>query len=316
MKTFCEHIEEYLRSKQAGRPARTVTSAKSYLGRFERWLESRKIQMPEQLTSAHIGQWLTHVQLQRNKYSGLPLKPFTIHSHLMVVRAFTATLVRHGFISAGLLDAFPQLRKPPILPKSTLKHAEVRKMLRGMPTHGPRLYMLRTISELAYTTAARPCELLALNASDLNFESELLRVLGKGQKERMLPVGRTAMRILENYVRAIRPLLLRDPKENALWLNESGRRLSYDRLLAMLHRHVPASFGRKVTWYTFRRSCATEMARAGANLWAIKELLGHDHIETVRHYVHFTIEDLKKAHDRCHPRNFPAQNNLSHEKAS
>jgi site-specific recombinase XerD len=114
-----------------------------------------------------------------------------------------------------------------------------------------------------------------------------------------------ALRRLETYVRGVRPLLLRNPKEEALWLNKRGGRLSYDRLLAMLHQQVPKDTGKKITWYTFRRSCATELARAGANPWAIKELLGHDHIETLRHYVHLTIEDLKKAHDRCHPRNFP-----------
>jgi integrase/recombinase XerD len=166
--------------------------------------------------------------------------------------------------------------------------------------------MLRALGELAYTTAARPCELLALNISDANFETALVRVLGKGQKERMLPVGKMALRTMENYVRAVRPLLLRNPNERALWLNERGRRLGYDSMLALLHRHVPE---KKITWYTFRRSCATELARAGANPWAIKELLGHDHIETLRHYVHLTIEDLKKAHDRCHPRNFPIAEN-------
>lgn len=305
MKAFRELIAEYLGVKQAGRNPRVVVAAKSNLGCFALWLEGRHVRTPEQLTGASIGNWLAHLQLQRNRYNGLPLKPCTTQSQILVVRAFIASLARKGLLSASILDAFPRMRKVPVMPQSTLKHAEVRKVLRGMPSHEPSLFMLRTIGEVAYTTAARPCEILAMDVRDVCFDTQLVRVFGKGQKERMLPIGRVALRSLENYVRAVRPLLLRDPREEALWLNERGCRLSYDSLLAMLHRRVPGHGGRKITWYTFRRSCATELARAGANPWAIKELLGHDHIETLRHYVHLTIEDLKKAHDRCHPRNFP-----------
>lgn len=306
MKTIRELAKGYLRARQAARHPRVVTSTKSYLYRLADWLETQRVETPGQLTSTHIVKWLGYVRSQNSRYTGLPLSLHSICGRIAAARAFFATLIREGFLPVGILEAFPRARKVPIVPLSTLKHADVRRVLRAIPSHSPSLYMLRTLSELAYTTAARPCELLALDVSDVNFERRLIRVIGKGQKERMLPVGKVAVKALENYVRAVRPLLLRNPGEKALWLSEKGRRLSYDRMLELLHLHVPK---KEITWYTFRRSCATELARAGANLWAIKELLGHDHIETIRHYVHLTIEDLKKAHDRCHPRNLPLNEN-------
>jgi integrase/recombinase XerD len=136
--------------------------------------------------------------------------------------------------------------------------------------------MLRTMMETAYSTAMRPCELLRLDVTDIDVESDrgLIRVLGKGEKERMLPIGRHAHRMLCNYIHGVRPLLLRRPEEKALWLTARGTRLKYGRMLALLHQHVEGD-QEKVTWYGFRRACATELARSGASLWAIKVLLAH-----------------------------------------
>jgi site-specific recombinase XerD len=156
---------------------------------------------------------------------------------------------------------------------------------------------------MAYSTAARPCELLGLDVANVDLSLGLVRVLGKGDKERILPIGRTAQKVLVDYLRASRPLLLRHSGATALWLNDRGGRLGYDSLFKLMQQVIVPLSSQKVTWYDFRRSCATELARGGASLWAIKELLGHDRLETVRHYVHFTLDDLRRAHARCHPRN-------------
>jgi site-specific recombinase XerD len=157
--------------------------------------------------------------------------------------------------------------------------------------------------ELLYSTGLRARELLGLDVADVDLRSATARVLGKGEKERVAPIGRTALRLLESYLKGVRPFLLRNPREPALFLNRRGRRLAYDDLLRLVHRHA-ARVGAAVTVtpHTFRRSCATEMIRGGANLYHVKDLLGHETLDTLRHYARLNVEDLRKTLARCHPR--------------
>ena len=127
--------------------------------------------------------------------------------------------------------------------------------------------------------------------------------MGKGGKERVVPLGKTALRWLESYVRGVRPFWAKNPAERALWLNPQGQRLCYQRLGKIVHRHAEAvGLPATVTAHTFRRSCATELVKSGANLWHVKELLGHETLGPLRHYARLTIIDLKKTHAQCHPR--------------
>jgi integrase len=157
--------------------------------------------------------------------------------------------------------------------------------------------------EMLYSTGVRAAELLGLNMGDIDLGNATALVMGKGSKQRVVPFGRTAGRVLESYLKGVRPLLMRDAAEPAVWLNRSGRRVSY----AMFRRRFEVQarqfeFPFAVTPHTFRRSCATELIRGGASLWHVKELLGHENLDTLQHYVRLTIADLKKTHARCHPR--------------
>lgn len=118
-----------------------------------------------------------------------------------------------------------------------------------------------------------------------------------------MPIGKTALRLVTSYLRGVRPFLARDAGERALWLTRAGHRLPYHTLLKRVRHHgerlaLPVA----ITPHTFRRSCTTELIRGGANLWHVKELLGHEHLDTLQHYAKLTIADLKKTHTRCHPR--------------
>ena len=135
--------------------------------------------------------------------------------------------------------------------------------------------------EVLYSTGIRVGELLGLNVTDVDLDNATAVVLGKGNKQRVVPIGKTALRLLESYLKAVRPFLLSRADEPALFLNHAGQRMPY---------------------HTFRRSCTTELIRAGANLYHVKELLGHEDLETLKHYTKLTIEDLKATHARCHPR--------------
>jgi site-specific recombinase XerD len=160
----------------------------------------------------------------------------------------------------------------------------------GPPTLGP-------------PSGIRASELLGLDVKDVDFANGTAWVVGKGQKERMVPVGRTALGILENYVKGVRPFLLKESGEQALFLDDFGKRHPYHTLLRLVHGVARAARAPvNVTPHTFRRSCTTELLRGGAGMYHVKELLGHDSLDTLKHYAKLTISDLKKEHQRCHPR--------------
>ena len=274
-----------------------------YIRRFIQWLEARtNITTPDQLTVQAIMHWRQSLSDRRHHRTGLPLKPQSIRHETMRIRIFLVGLVRSGHLPQRVLAMFPKERNRRILPQYTPDHKTVRRYLRSLPDGTPRACMLRVIAELLYTTAMRPSEALSMDVDDIDFENGLVRVMGKGRKERMLPFGRTARRLLTSYLEGIRPLLLRDPQQRALWLNSLGGRLNYHALLYGLHNKVASADGGRFTCYSFRRACATEMIRADASLWMVKLLLGHGSYESIQHYVNLTVMDLQKTHARCHPR--------------
>ena len=115
--------------------------------------------------------------------------------------------------------------------------------------------------------------------------------------------GATAVRLLEAYIKAVRPHLATGSGGKALFLDAAGRRMRYHTLRRLVHACAEAAgLHICVTPHTFRRSCTTELLRSGANMYHVKELLGHESLDTLKHYARLTITDLKKTHRRCHPR--------------
>jgi len=131
----------------------------------------------------------------------------------------------------------------------------------------------------------------------------VVRVTGKGTKERVVPTGRTALRFLRGYIAGVRPGCLKDSSQTALFLNARGDRFSYRSVQHCIRRlRQKHGLEQHVTAHTFRRSCTTELIRSGANVYHVKELLGHESLRTLKPYTQLTITDLKRTHAKCHPR--------------
>lgn len=130
-----------------------------------------------------------------------------------------------------------------------------------------------------------------------------IKVHGKGDKERMVPLGKTAMRFLESYLRAVRPFVEKKRNVNSLFFNQCGRPFTSKNLNDMIQNRAKHSkCGIQYTPHTFRRSCATELIRGNANPYHVKDLLGHESIDTLKAYTKLTINDIRKTHKKCHPR--------------
>jgi site-specific recombinase XerD len=190
-----------------------------------------------------------------------------------------------------------------VLPSSVLSHDELRGLFASIQTVTVAGIRDLAMLELAYSSGLRAGELLGLNLGDIDWINRTALVTGKGAKQRVVPIGRKAFLQMQAYLEDARRSLPRIPKETALFLDRRGRRLPYHTLRRLVHRHA-RRFGiaTPVTPHTFRRSCTTELIRAGANLYHVKELLGHESLETLKHYTRLTILDLKQTHARCHPR--------------
>jgi site-specific recombinase XerD len=164
-------------------------------------------------------------------------------------------------------------------------------------------FQLRAMEEFLYSSGVRVAELLSLDLESVDLTARTARVMGKGSKERMVPFGLTAARFLEIYLAGIRPLRLHDPHEAAVWLDRRGKRMPYPTFRRNLIATVDAlGLDQKVRPHTFRRSCTTVLIRGGANIWHVKDLLGHERLETLDAYIRLEIGDLRKTHASCHPR--------------
>jgi len=303
MKTLRDWLESHLAYARALRQSRYTVRTRAYHGcNFLDWLETYYgVTTPDRLRREHLESWTKHLAAQTT-WHGLPPKPRTLNKHIESTRAFLSYLSEHHLVMASLLAGLVYVKEPQLLP-IVLRHEQTREVLRRIPTTDALGWRDRAMLELLYSTGIRAGELLGLDVAAVDFTGETARVFGKGEKERIVPIGRTALRLLENYPRGVRPFLLRDPREPALFINEHGKRLSYAALLRRVHRHAGrVALDVTVTPHTFRRSCATELIRGGANLYHVKDLLGHETLDTLRHYVKLNVEDIRETLRRCHPR--------------
>ena len=283
---------------------RTLRDYDRQLRNFFLWLENRfDIRTADRLGREHLETWLRHFTTHRTR-RGLPMRTKTIRLRVAVLRSFLKYLAQQGDIRKDLPDALVSPKDEQMLPASVLTHAQVRNLMNRVGTGTSLGYRDRAILELLYTSGIRAAELLGLNVEDVDLKCATARVMGKGRKERMVPIGKTALRYLETYLVAVRPFMTRDdPHDAALFLSYQGERLTYTGLRRMVHVYAdPLGFDVSVSPHTFRRTCTTELIRGGANMYHVKELLGHESLEMLKPYTKLTIQDLKKTHEKCHPR--------------
>ncbi len=161
----------------------------------------------------------------------------------------------------------------------------------------------KAMLELLYATGLRVSELVNLTLNDVNVEAGFLRCIGKGNKERIVPIGTAARKALTDYLSFSRPQLARQTSERALFLTVRGNRFNRSDVQQLLHRHVKrAGVTRRVSPHTLRHTFATHLLEHGADLRSIQEMLGHADIATTQVYTHVSTEQLREVYRKTHPR--------------
>jgi integrase/recombinase XerC/integrase/recombinase XerD len=228
--------------------------------------------------------------------------PATVARKLAAIRGLFDFLVRTGRVGQNPADLVSSPKREEKLPR-VLSAEQIRSLLEGIPARTPLELRDRAMLELAYSCGLRCEEIVNLDLGALDFETEQLRVLGKGSKERMLPVGEPAQRALQRYCERGRHALAGDPREQALFLSKSGRRLSNSDVTRRLGLWVrEAALAAGVSPHSLRHSFATHLLEGGADLRTIQELLGHASISTTQVYTRVDAARLRDAYAATHPR--------------
>jgi integrase/recombinase XerD len=226
----------------------------------------------------------------------------TLYLEIAALKAFFKFLAVENYIPRNVARHLSLPRRRRKLPKA-LGGDHVRRLLQPVPDPTPADHCDQAILELAYSSGLRLEELRTLRLENLNLESGFLQVTGKGNKQRIVPVGTEAVRALETYLAKARPALVRPHSPGAVFLTTRGTAFAQKTMWNRIHRRaVRAGFDPAVTPHMLRHSFATHLLENGADLRVIQELLGHAQISTTEIYTHVANQHLRKTLNLFHPR--------------
>jgi len=294
--------EEFLSwlAVERGRSVRTISAYRSDLEDWERWLVSLRLDAlegtPETLDR--------YVDALRGRGSS----PATIARHVSTLRGFYRFLEDDGWIT---VDPASELAGPPSplrFPKA-LSEEEVLRLLDAPAGNGPVAWRDRALFEVLYGTGARISEVVGLALTDVSDEVQLVRVTGKGSKERLVPLGRPARQALDAWLSEggrtafIPKRWAKRGDAEAVFLNQRGGRLTRQGAWAILRGHADrVGLGNRVSPHVLRHSCATHLLAHGADIRVVQEVLGHASVTTTQFYTKLSAEHLRDAYTSAHPR--------------
>ena len=239
--------------------------------------------------------------IERQRKAGR--KPSTIARRMAALRGFYAHLVRERTLAHDPTEHIEQPRLSRPLPK-TLSREAVAALVESPDVTTPRGLRDRTLLELLYASGLRASECLALRVRDVNRSAGYLQCMGKGRKERLVPIGAEALAWLDRYLTSGRPALLGPGRESPLiFVNPRGRALSRQSLWQVVLRAARrAGLRQRVSPHTLRHCFASHLLEGGADLRAVQAMLGHADIATTQIYTHLPSSAIRRMYDKFHPR--------------
>jgi integrase/recombinase XerD len=291
---FLEYLEV-----EKGYSTNTLAAYHNDLGQFLVFLQQLPPeQRPEtwrDVTRDHIISYI--LEMKEREYASS-----TIARKVAAVKSFFKFLEDTGQVPTSPARDLETPRAEKHLP-ATISAEEVDRLLAAPSDATPAGLRDRAMLELLYATGLRVSELVSLNIEDVNLDEGTVRCMGKGKKERVLPIYDRARAALWRYLEKGRPQLLTSEDERALFLNRRGTRLTRQGLWLIIKRYVEqVGITENVTPHTLRHSFATHMLRGGADLRAVQQMLGHANISTTQIYTQVTNERMREVYDESHPR--------------
>lgn len=291
----------YRRLEERNYSPRSIEAHKWALRTFLQWSEERDLRRPEQITKPILESYQRWLYRYRKK-DGKPLGITTQRARLGVIQRFFAWLCKENRLPANPASDLELPRQVYRLLPKALNHEQIRTLFSIPDITDPLGIRDRTILELFYATGIRRTELVRLDVGDLDGELGILRVRGKGNRERVVPVGTQALDWLSKYQEKTRPLLLVSSGEHALFLSGYGERFSPGYIGNWVRKAIDKTdIGRSGSCHLLRHSCATHMLENGADIRYIQQMLGHAHLNTTQVYTEVGIQQLREVYMRTHP---------------
>jgi integrase/recombinase XerD len=322
MQNLVEDFLQYLRHER-GQSDNTAKAYAGLLGRFVAWAETQGIGDWPDVELKHLMAFLSHERTRNRLPAGRPraaaeagaakkkspgetpakrLSSESVYLEIAALRAFYKFAENEKFLPLNVAENLSLPRRWKRLPKA-LTNAEIEKILKPEDPATPETLCDHAVLELAYSSGLRLSELKNLRLEQLHLEAGFINVIGKGNKERVVPVGKKAVEALNRYIETGRSKLVTSKSPANVFLHRKGGAFASVTLWKRIKKRVGRSgVERNVTPHMMRHSFATHLLEHGADLRVIQELLGHANIGTTEIYTHVTGNRLRDIHKKFHPR--------------
>ena len=291
---FVERFDDFLALEQ-GASVQTSRAYKLDIARFVTYVSVKGATSPIDVGARNLREYVYHLK-------DLGLSAASIRRNVSAVRSYFRFLLAEGHVVRDPSERLETPKKWRTLPE-ILGVYEIELLLAAPSLDEPLAFRDRAMLELAYGAGLRVSEWISLGVRDVMLQDHLVRVFGKGGKERLVPIGRRAIGAIAIYLRELRPKLEKGEGKGILFLNARGQPLSRMGAWKILRKYVDqVGITKPVSPHTLRHSFATHLLEGGADLRAVQEMLGHVDISTTQIYTHVDREYLRTVHKQFHPR--------------
>ena len=281
----------------------SVHTVRAYMGDLTSLLEhltNLNVENISQLELVHLRSWLANQQVKGASRT-------TISRRAVSIRLFTKWALKNKYISSdvGSSLATPKGHRtlPDVLGIDDAKTAMDSLATRASEEETPASLRDVAMVEILYASGARVAELCGLNLADIDYNRQTIQVLGKGNKERVIPIGNPAMRALKKWLEDGRAHMMNEKSERAVFLGARGKRIDQRAVRTVVYEALSAIEGiERMGPHALRHSAATHLLEGGADLRTVQEILGHASLATTQIYTHVSTERLQKAFQQAHPR--------------
>jgi len=294
MKELIDEFMNYL-SVERGLASNTLLAYRRDLNKYTDYLSQKGIEVSAKVAREHVSSFLFDLKKQN-------MSATSICRNLAAVKMFHRFLVRENLSPEDpttLVDTPKLWQRMP----SVLTQGEIEAMIKAASGKKAQQIRDQAILEIFYASGLRVSELSDLKTTSVNFDAGFVRAVGKGSKERIIPLGKKARDALQKYLDHVRPQLLKGQTSDVLFLSRLGKRISRQSLWALIKFYAHRAHIKKtIKPHTLRHTFATHLLEHGADLRSVQEMLGHADIATTQIYTHVDRERLKSVHKQFHPR--------------
>lgn len=303
--SFASHLRRFYASSRAkGYTEWTLRNWTASLRLFTQWCLDRSLTQPKQITYPILSRYQRYLVYYRQS-TGEPLSTHTLNGRLSAIKSFFKWLTKERYILYNPASELELAKRQRRLPREIFTQEELEQVFSQPLTDEPYGLRDRAILEVLYSTGMRRMELINLTMTSIDYQKGIVFIeQGKGQQDRVIPIGDRALRWCQCYLEQVRPDVVMGWDNDTLFLNQYGEKLSPDGLSRRIKGYIEGADIRKNgSCHLFRHSMATHMLENGADIRYIQEMLGHRKLETTQIYTHVSIGRLKDIHTATHPAN-------------